>query len=189
MINGWQSYGSANSRKGLGGQIKWTPRPWMNVIRNNYGLGHDDFMFRTGDAFTRTTASRSSISTSPDEPSIRWPFLSRVTWAGVWPQHSDCIGYIPSRCGLPRQHQRCKVSRGRSLWTDDSAVAKQPLHSLIANVEPSFQSEAIPPIFSNRFKSTIQPLGNAGSALPLRTEGPIPSWPRAYVGVPAAAST
>jgi hypothetical protein len=42
FINGWQSYGSANSRKGLGGQIKWTPRPWINVISNNYGLGHDD---------------------------------------------------------------------------------------------------------------------------------------------------
>src|ERR1700722_14838091 len=42
LINGWQSYGSANSRKGLGGQIKWTPRPWINVISNNYGLGHDD---------------------------------------------------------------------------------------------------------------------------------------------------
>jgi Putative beta-barrel porin-2, OmpL-like. bbp2 len=42
LINGWQSYGSANSRKGLGGQIKWTPRPWVNIISNNYGLGHDD---------------------------------------------------------------------------------------------------------------------------------------------------
>ncbi|MFZ0990960.1 MAG: outer membrane beta-barrel protein [Candidatus Sulfotelmatobacter sp.] len=42
FINGWQSYGSANSRKGLGGQIKWTPRPWVNVISNNYCLGHDD---------------------------------------------------------------------------------------------------------------------------------------------------
>src|SRR6202035_5736354 len=42
LINGWQSYGSANSRKGLGGQIKWTPKPWMNIISNNYGLGHDD---------------------------------------------------------------------------------------------------------------------------------------------------
>jgi len=42
LINGWQSYGSANSRKGLGGQIKWTPRPWVNVVSNNYGLGHDD---------------------------------------------------------------------------------------------------------------------------------------------------
>ena len=25
-----------------GGQIKWTPRPWVDVISNNYGLGHDD---------------------------------------------------------------------------------------------------------------------------------------------------
>ena len=42
IINGWQSYGSANSRKGIGGQIKWTPRPWVNIVSNNYGLGHDD---------------------------------------------------------------------------------------------------------------------------------------------------
>ncbi len=42
LINGWQSYASANSRKGLGGQIKYTPYPWMNIISNNYGLGHDD---------------------------------------------------------------------------------------------------------------------------------------------------
>ncbi|MGB9084384.1 MAG: outer membrane beta-barrel protein, partial [Terriglobales bacterium] len=38
LINGWQSYGSANSRKGVGGQIKWTPRPWVNIVSNNYGL-------------------------------------------------------------------------------------------------------------------------------------------------------
>jgi hypothetical protein len=42
IINGWQSYASANSRKGLGGQIKYTPYPWLNIISNNYGLGHDD---------------------------------------------------------------------------------------------------------------------------------------------------
>lgn len=42
FINGWQSYASANSRKGIGGQIKWTPRPWVNIVSNNYGLGHDD---------------------------------------------------------------------------------------------------------------------------------------------------
>jgi TolA-binding protein len=42
FINGWQSYGTPNSRKGLGGQFKWTPRPWMNIISNNYGLGNDD---------------------------------------------------------------------------------------------------------------------------------------------------
>ena len=42
IINGWQSYGSSNARKGLGGQVKWTPRPWVNILSNDYGLGHDD---------------------------------------------------------------------------------------------------------------------------------------------------
>jgi hypothetical protein len=42
FINGWQSYASANHRPGLGGQIKWTPRGWINIISNNYGLGQDD---------------------------------------------------------------------------------------------------------------------------------------------------
>ena len=42
IINGWQSYASANARKGLGGQIKYTPFPWLNFVSNSYGLGHDD---------------------------------------------------------------------------------------------------------------------------------------------------
>ncbi len=42
FINGWQSYASANHRPGLGGQVKWTPKPWINVISNNYALGRDD---------------------------------------------------------------------------------------------------------------------------------------------------
>ncbi len=42
FINGWQSYASANHRPGVGGQIKWTPTGWINIISNNYGLGQDD---------------------------------------------------------------------------------------------------------------------------------------------------
>jgi len=42
IINGWQSYASANHRPGLGGQLKWTPTSWINIISNNYGLGEDD---------------------------------------------------------------------------------------------------------------------------------------------------
>jgi len=41
FINGWQSYGRFNSKPGLGGQIKWTPKPWLNIISNNYGYGED----------------------------------------------------------------------------------------------------------------------------------------------------
>jgi hypothetical protein len=47
FINGWQSYASANHRPGLGGQVKWTPKPWINVISNNYGLGRDDLFIPT----------------------------------------------------------------------------------------------------------------------------------------------
>ncbi|MGC2764292.1 MAG: outer membrane beta-barrel protein [Candidatus Acidiferrum sp.] len=46
FINGWQSYASANHKPGLGGQIKWTPKPWMNIISNNYGLGEDDLFIK-----------------------------------------------------------------------------------------------------------------------------------------------
>ena len=42
FINGWQSYASANHTPGVGGQIKWTPKPWINIISNNYGVGEDD---------------------------------------------------------------------------------------------------------------------------------------------------
>jgi hypothetical protein len=42
FINGWQSYASANHTPGIGGQIKWTPAPWINIISNNYGVGEDD---------------------------------------------------------------------------------------------------------------------------------------------------
>lgn len=42
FINGWQAYGSSNHTPGVGGQIKWTPAGWINVISNNYGVGEDD---------------------------------------------------------------------------------------------------------------------------------------------------
>ena len=42
IINGWQSYASANTRKGIGGQIKYTPYPWLNFVSNEYAVGHDD---------------------------------------------------------------------------------------------------------------------------------------------------
>lgn len=46
IINGWQAYGSANHTPGLGGQIKWTPTGWLEVISNNYGLGQDDLFVK-----------------------------------------------------------------------------------------------------------------------------------------------
>jgi hypothetical protein len=41
FVNGWQSYGRANGKPGLGGQILWRPKPYLDFVWNNYGLGED----------------------------------------------------------------------------------------------------------------------------------------------------
>ena len=46
FINGWQAYASANHSPGIGGQVKWTPKPWLNIISNNYGVGEDDLFIQ-----------------------------------------------------------------------------------------------------------------------------------------------
>jgi hypothetical protein len=42
IINGWQSYARYNGKPGLGGQILWRPKPYLDFVFNNYGLGEDD---------------------------------------------------------------------------------------------------------------------------------------------------
>jgi hypothetical protein len=42
IINGWQSYNKYNGHMGLGGQLKWTPKSWLEVIANQYGYGEDN---------------------------------------------------------------------------------------------------------------------------------------------------
>ena len=42
FVNGWQTYGRFNSKPGFGGQIRYTPKSWINIISNNYGYGEDD---------------------------------------------------------------------------------------------------------------------------------------------------
>ncbi|HKT51755.1 MAG TPA: outer membrane beta-barrel protein [Candidatus Angelobacter sp.] len=41
LINGWQSYGSANGRPGLGMQILYRPNGSVSITSNNYGVGRD----------------------------------------------------------------------------------------------------------------------------------------------------
>ena len=42
FINGWQSYARYNGKPGLGGQILYRPKPYLDFVWNNYGLGEDD---------------------------------------------------------------------------------------------------------------------------------------------------
>lgn len=41
LINGWQSYGTANGRRGLGMQVLYRPTGSIAIISNNYGVGQD----------------------------------------------------------------------------------------------------------------------------------------------------
>lgn len=76
FINGWQSYASANNRPGLGGQVKWTPFSWMNIVSNSYGLGHDD-LYTPGRARIHTD---NSIEIKYfDRPKAR--FLSKMAFS------------------------------------------------------------------------------------------------------------
>jgi hypothetical protein len=45
IVNGWQSYARYNGKPGLGGQILWRPKPYLDLVFNNYGLGEDDAGF------------------------------------------------------------------------------------------------------------------------------------------------
>jgi hypothetical protein len=42
FINGWQAYNKFNGHPGLGGQLRWTAKPWLNIIANQYGFGEDN---------------------------------------------------------------------------------------------------------------------------------------------------
>jgi len=41
FINGWQSYGSANHRPGLGMQVLWRPNGKWSILGNQYAVGRD----------------------------------------------------------------------------------------------------------------------------------------------------
>jgi Putative beta-barrel porin-2, OmpL-like. bbp2 len=46
FINGWQAYNRFNGHPGIGGQLKWTPKPWLEIIGNQYGVGNDNIGLR-----------------------------------------------------------------------------------------------------------------------------------------------
>jgi hypothetical protein len=54
IINGWQSYARYNGKPGLGGQILWRPKPYLDFVWNDYGLGEDDAGEQQAGAPTRS---------------------------------------------------------------------------------------------------------------------------------------
>ncbi len=126
IINGWQSYGSSNSRKGLGGQIKYTPRSWVNIISNNYGLGHDDLYtpnrgrihtdnsveFKYYDKPNAKFWDKSAISITADAGCEFGP--STTTAQGVYIQGVGCKGNTRDKNSIGGDHFKAGVNPKQS---------------------------------------------------------------------------
>jgi hypothetical protein len=100
FINGWQSYASANHTPGIGGQIKWTPKPWLNIISNNYGVGEDDLFI----AHRRRIHTDNSIEVKyfdrPDRALDKMAFSLTGDLGCEYGQGVSCYG---DRKGGPKQ--------------------------------------------------------------------------------------
>jgi hypothetical protein len=126
IINGWQSYGSSNSRKGLGGQVKYTPRPWVNIISNNYGLGHDDLYtpnrgrihtdnsveFKYYDKPKAKFWDKSAISITADAGCEFGP--STTTAQNVYIQGVSCLGSTRDKNSVGGDHFKAGVNPKQS---------------------------------------------------------------------------
>jgi hypothetical protein len=123
FINGWQSYGSANSRKGLGGQIKATPYPWINIISNNYGLGHDDLYIPNRGRIHTDDSVEIKYFDRPGKTLDKMAFTftgdmgcefgpSTTTSAGVYLQGVSCHGNTKDRNSLGATSSDESFARG-----------------------------------------------------------------------------
>src|ERR1700728_115324 len=74
FINGWQSYARFGTKPGLGGQIRWTPTPRINVISNNYGYGEDDFGIHGRTRFHTDNSFELKYYDRPDDKLDRMAF-------------------------------------------------------------------------------------------------------------------
>jgi len=113
LINGWQSYGSANSRKGVGGQIKWTAEALgEHLFPITMVWATTTCIYRIGAESTPTTASRSSITTNRDSFSTRWHSPSPATWVRIGPSTATLAGVSCHGDKKDALAQRASIFRG-----------------------------------------------------------------------------
>jgi hypothetical protein len=74
IINGWQSYARYNGKPGLGGQILWRPKPYLDFVWNDYGLGEDDAGYP---GRSRVHADYSAQVKFYDKPK---QFMDKIAW-------------------------------------------------------------------------------------------------------------
>ncbi len=68
FINGWQSYARANGKPGLGGQILWRPKPYLDFVWNNYGLGEDAVGFPGRSRIHADYSAQVKVYDNPSRP-------------------------------------------------------------------------------------------------------------------------
>jgi hypothetical protein len=101
FINGWQSYASANHKPGLGGQIKWTPRPWINIISNNYGLGRDDLFIPNRRRIHTDDSIEVKYFDRPEETGLDKMAFSLTADAGC--EYGGGVSCYGNKAGGPKQ--------------------------------------------------------------------------------------
>ena len=101
FINGWQAYASANHRPGLGGQIKWTPRPWINIISNNYGLGRDDLFIPNRRRIHTDDSVEVKYFDRPEEAGLDKMAFSLTADAGC--EYGGGVSCYGNKAGGPKQ--------------------------------------------------------------------------------------
>ena len=97
IINGWQSYNKFNGHPGLGGQLKWTPKPGSISSPTNTASAKTTSALQTASGTTPTTASRSSTTTTEDRQRHRQDGLHL---------HRRCGMRSGRRRNLPRRKSR-----------------------------------------------------------------------------------
>jgi hypothetical protein len=68
FINGWQSYGTANKRPGVGIQILWRPTGWLSILGNQYGVGRDTLGARARTRFHSDDSIEVKYYDNPAKP-------------------------------------------------------------------------------------------------------------------------
>jgi hypothetical protein len=101
FINGWQAYASANHRPGLGGQIKWTPAPWINIISNNYGLGRDDLFIPNRRRIHTDNSIEVKYFDRPEEAGLDKMAFSLTADAGC--EYGGGVSCYGNKAGGPKQ--------------------------------------------------------------------------------------
>ena len=101
IINGWQSYASANHRPGLGGQLKWTPTSWINIISNNYGFGQDDLFVKNRERIHTDNSIEVKYFDRPDNRLLDKMALSLTGDLGC--EYGGGVSCYGDRKGGPKQ--------------------------------------------------------------------------------------